>query len=261
MDLKPDSINFIKDNWYNWSGLVVCEFIMVAVATITMKFVSVPNIVTVIVDIVIIVILAIIWFFTTRVPRVPDDKVGFAICLSCSDDKVIQLIEEDFIHNLKKSIASSATGNTFHFIQLPRHFANSVSTVDEARKIMAKMRCHFILYGRVRERNIGGKQQKLIELDGIVAHTPVSTTVTSKLAVEFGELIPRRVMINQENEVFAFELTSEWTETASKYIIAVAAGISGFVDYAEILFREVQQKLPTLRGNIPAYTTVRLIAK
>ena len=122
---------------------------------------------------------------------------------------------------------------------------------------MAKMRCHFILYGRARERNIGGKQQKLIEMDGIVAHNPVPAAVTSKLAAEFGELIPRRVVISQENEVFAFELTSEWAETASKYIIGVAACISGFVDYAETLFREVQLKIPSHRGNIPAYTKLK----
>lgn len=257
MELKPDSIKFIKDNWYNWSGLVACEFIVIVVATITMKFFDVPNRITGIIDLIVIVILAIAWLLTTRIPRTPDNKVGFAICLSCSDDKVIQLIEEDFILNLKKSIASSSSGNTFHFIQVPSYVANCVDTVDEARKIMAKMRCHFILYGRARERNIGGKQQKLIEMDGLVAHNPVSTNVTSMLSAEFGELIPRRVIINQENEVFAFELTSEWTETASKYIIAVAACISGFVDYAETLFREVQLKLPSLRGNIPAYTKLK----
>jgi len=257
VELKPDSIKFIKDNWYNWSGLVACEFIVIAAITIILKFVNVPNSVTVIINLVVFLILATVWFFTTRIPKTPDNKVGFAVCLSCSDDKVIQLIEEDFILNLKRLIASSTTGNTFHFIQVPRHFANCVSTVDEARKIMASMRCHFILYGRARERNIGGKQQKLIEMDGIVAHNPVSTTVTAALAAEFGELIPRRVTISQENEVFAFELTSEWTETASKYIIAVAASISGFVDYAESLFSEVQLKLPYLRGNIPAYTKLK----
>ena len=94
-------------------------------------------------------------------------------------------------------------------------------------------------------------------MDGLVAHNPVPAAVTSKLAAEFGELIPRRVVISQENEVFAFELTSEWAETASKYIIGVAACISGFVDYAETLFREVQLKIPSLRGNIPAYTKLK----
>lgn len=257
MELKPDSIKFIKDNWYNWTGLVAGEFIVVAATTIALKFFDVPNIFTGIIDLVIVITLAMIWFFTTRIPKTPANKVGFAICLQCSDDKVIQLVEEDFVFNLKKMISSSSTGNTFQFIQVPRHYATRVSTVDEARKIMAKMRCHFILYGRVRERNVGGKLQKLIELDGIVAHDPAPTNITSKLAVEFGELIPRRVMINPENEVFAFELASEWTETASKYIIAIAACISGFLDYAEMLFREVQQKLPTLRGNIPAYTKLK----
>lgn len=257
MELKPDSINFIKDNWYNWSGLVVCEFIAITATTITLKFVGLPNLVISIVDFVIFIILAAVWFFTTRIPRTPDNKVGFAVCLSCSDDKVIQQIEEDFIHNLRRLITSSSTGNTFHFMQVPRHFANSVNNIEDARKIMAKTRCHFILYGRARERNIGGKQQKLIEMDGIVAHNPVPAAVTSKLAAEFGELIPRRVIISQENEVFAFELTSEWAETASKYIIGVAACISGFVDYAETLFREVQLKIPSHRGNIPVYTKLK----
>ena len=74
VELKPDSINFIKDNWYNWSGLVLCEFIVISATTITLKFLGLPNLVTTTIVLAVLVILAFVWFFTTRIPRRSEER-------------------------------------------------------------------------------------------------------------------------------------------------------------------------------------------
>jgi tetratricopeptide (TPR) repeat protein len=114
-----------------------------------------------------------------------------------------------------------------------------------------------VLYGRARIRTINSKEQNYIELDGIVAHNPIPDNVKQQLSAEFSELLPRKITIDNENDIFAFELTSEWTELVAKYIIAIAATISGDLSYAEVLYRDVQAKLFISSCNIPAYTKLK----
>src|SRR5207244_3535770 len=96
---------------------------------------------------------------------------------------------------------------------------------------------------RVRMRNKDGKPAHLISFEGMVRHRPVPNEVSHALGVDFTKVLPRRVVIERENDAFEFEATSEWTDVSTRYVVGMAALISGDVAYAESLFLYVKQKL------------------
>jgi hypothetical protein len=76
----------------------------------------------------------------------------------------------------------------------------------------------------------------VLDLEGGVSHSPVTTNFSQSFAKECTELLPRKLQLSKENDLFAFQFTSEWTDVVSRYIIGIASAISGDLDYAEHLF-------------------------
>ena len=109
------------------------------------------------------------------------------------------------------------------------------------------------MYGRVRVRVIDGKEHHVIDMNGIVAHKPVSGDVKQLFSLEFSELLPRRVHISKENDLLSFQFTSEWTDLVAKYIMGIAAAMSGDIRYAESMYSEVQERLAGKDINFPVY--------
>ena len=114
-----------------------------------------------------------------------------------------------------------------------------------------------VVYGRVRLRNINNKECHIIDLEGIVGHKPIAQEISDRLSAEFNELFPRKVQITTDNDLLSFNFTSDWTECVAKYIIGIAAGCSHDLNYAKLLFLEVQQKLEHLDSDFPIFQKIR----
>jgi tetratricopeptide (TPR) repeat protein len=71
--------------------------------------------------------------------------------------------------------------------------------------------------------------------------------VQQQFAREFGELMPARIQLPSDKELLNFVVTGEWAVLVAKYIIGIAAAISGLVDYAENLYRDVDASLRATR--------------
>jgi tetratricopeptide (TPR) repeat protein len=150
-----------------------------------------------------------------------------------------------------------SVGSTIQFVDVSPFHSDQIRDEDGARRFQASTRAHFLLYGRVRVRDVDHKAHHFIELDGIVAHKLVSDAVRKRLAAEFTELLPRRVSFSTENDLLAFTFTSEWTELVAKYIIGIAAEVSGDLGYAERLFQDVAQRLGADRREFPIFEKLR----
>lgn len=198
-----------------------------------------------------------LWFYTTKPPVVPKNKIGFLVCITCSDEKELKSVTEDFIIPLRQLIRTGTSGNSFHFIEMPQRLANQVIDVDSALEMRVRCKAHFMIYGRVRRKIINKQENHIIELEGAVAHQPVSDEVRENLTAEFSELLPRNVHIPIENDLFAFQFTSEWAETVARYIIGVAAAYSGDINYAENLYQDVLSRLQGKDQNFLIYRKLK----
>ncbi len=179
------------------------------------------------------------------------------VCTTCSDEKELSIIVEDFISPLRQLVKSGKAGDSFYFVEMPQYFSKQVIDADSANEMRVRCKAHFMIYGRVRRRVINEKENHIVELEGAVAHQPISDQVSDKLAAEFTELLPRNVHIPTENDLFSFQFTSEWAEIVARYIIGVAASCSGDIKYAEVLYLDVLSRLQNKDHDFPIYRKLK----
>jgi tetratricopeptide (TPR) repeat protein len=199
-----------------------------------------------------------VWWRSRALPKTVKGKVGFVVCLSCDNEDQASRIRSDFIRTLHGLIQSGRTGRTFQFIEVPQWRAEKVVSEDDFLRLRVDTRALFVLCGRVRVGNVAGKRHDFIELNGVVGHSPISEAIGKKLKEEFGELLPRKVMISTDDDLLAFEFTSQWAELVARYVIGIAATVSGDFDYAENLFRDALDRVPVRReGDFPVFAKLR----
>ena len=246
-----EHIKFIEKYWYEKVGLaaILISVFVLEVSGLAKYKVDLKFSIAIIVASWIIV--CIIWVWSRQPSKTPKSKVGFLVCIYSSDGEEGDRLREDFIIPLRQLVKSGKAGKAFHFMEAPQYIARDVLEPDDAQALRVRTRAHFILYGRVRLRALEGKDHHVLDLNGIVAHNPIPESVSSKLAKEFSELLPRRVNISTENDLLEFEITSEWADTVAKYIIGIAAALSGDMDYSESLYRDVLARLRTKSAAFP----------
>lgn len=186
-------------------------------------------------------VVAIVWLLTNRLPRVEKDKIGIVIAILCDgpdEDKQVRL---DFVATLK---TLAMQGNAqLQLVELPSWVLDDLEDPRRMSHLLLKVRGHFLLYGRVRMRNKDSKPVHILTFNGMVRHSSVPEAVSNMLASDFTSTIPKHVVIPKENDAFTFQATSEWTDICARYIIGMAAFISGSVGYAELMFTYVKNIL------------------
>ncbi|SEF48937.1 hypothetical protein SAMN05216403_102131 [Nitrosospira multiformis ATCC 25196] len=246
-------VDFFKTSWYTKTGLgAAIVFVTIAgigwheslkQTTIGLFFIY--------------LIIGLVWGWMRRPPRTSKHKIGFLVSISCADDTTSQQLQEDFIRPLRQLMKSGKTGYAFQFINLPQFLAREVEDVEQAEAMRIRTRANFMLYGNVRKRLIGGKSTHVIHLEGIVLYRSISELVNRDLATEFTELLPRRIHISGENDILAFQFTSEWTEIVVRYVLGIAFGLSGELDYSESLLNDSLQQLANKNQDFPIYRKLK----
>ncbi len=237
-----DAFDFLEDKWFSFIGLLSGLLIYLIVIGLFATITSLSDITALIVILIGFIFISIIWTYTNfHIPRTKKGKIGFLISIRCESKETHLRIKQDFLDTLHSLIKDSVTGKYFQFIELPQHQAKKVIDFEDSLRIRLKSKCHYILYGRIRERLIDGKENYFLELDGYVTHKPVPIDVSREFGEEFGLLLPRRLQIPRHNDTYTFQFTSEWISVVSKYIIAVAALMSGDLDFSLELFNDLDK--------------------
>ncbi len=256
MPSPKEIFQFLEENWFKKSGLVTAAIFSIII-TSTLLVTANAEFYWWGLLIGIELIIWFVWLFTTKPPVVPENKIGFLVCITCSDKEELRDITDDFITSLRKLVKSGKTGDAFHFVDMPQHFAREVVDAESALRMRVRCKAHFMIYGRVRRKIINKEENHIVELEGVVAHQPIPNQVSDSLATEFTELLPRNVQIPKDNDLFAFQFTSEWTEIVARYIIGVATAYSGDINYAENLYQDVLSRLQGKDQNFPIYRKLK----
>ncbi len=255
MENLDKAVYFLKTHWYSKNGLVVALiFSLVTLATIANSL-GLDKLIASVLIVLLLIALFCYWLFSMRPPKTPKNKIGFLISIATSNEDDAKKVKEDLVVPLKQLVKTGKTGKSFHFMELPQHLAEQILDPDQAQIIRAKSGAHFMLFGRMRKRLLDdGKLHHFFDFEGAVAHKPISDQVSKSLAVEFAELLPRKVQILPENDLFSFQFTSEWAEIVAKYIIGIAAACSGDIFYAEELYDDVSDRLNNHDKLFPVYS-------
>ena len=243
--------------WLKPLGLIISCIISILLVTAICAVIKPNKYVIVSLYLLPCLIIVFSWFYSRRYPKTKKYKIGFVVSITCSSEEDRIKIREDLIISLKELLKRGRTGKSFQFIIIPEHIAEKVIDADDAHDLRRKCKAHFILYGRVRVRDIQGKAHHVLNLEGLVGHRPLPSQVSQLLSKEFAELLPRRVHIAPENDLFLFEFTSEWIDHVSRYIIGTASVLSGDLDYAEALYNDLNEMLNSKEGSFPIFIKLK----
>lgn len=186
-----------------------------------------------------------LWLYTVRIPKNPKGKVGIVVAIISDEEGEAKQIEFDLVRTLRQLLQRDPAGANFHLLVLPTYAAEQISDFGSADRFLRQTRCHFMLYGQAKRRNHLGKEFHVLVLEGIVRHAPIPKEVSNRLANDFRQVLPRQVLVPRESDAIAFEVTSAWVDLSARYVIAIAAHLSGDIVYSERLFLDVESSLKT----------------
>lgn len=233
------TINRVLDEWEQPRGLFFAVLLLVAFLSQTLPPLIGDNQDALIaVTLFFVVVIVLYWNSLHLFPKVTAGKLGFVVSIFCDGKDTYGRVRNDFILPLKATLKSGGVGSSFDFIEVRQRQASLVIDKDEADQLRRRYGAQFILYGRARDRSVGNSPSYVVDLSGVVAHRPIAIDVSNKLASEFSELLPRQVIVNKDVDVLSFQFASELADVVSKYIIGIAAAISGDLDYAESVYLE-----------------------
>lgn len=247
--------NFLERKWFEKSGLFAAMALCAVGSVVLFTSQDDAPWARALLGIAVALIVLCAWLYSRQVPKTKPGRVGIAVAIACENDEESRRLHADFVTPLQKAIHDGASGSSLQFIELPSFLTSEIVDKVSALKMREKCGTHLLLYGRVRRRLDGGNEFCFMELEGVVAHKPISKEASLTLGKEFSEIIPRRVKIPAGREFADFSFTSAWAEIVSKYVLGISAGLSGELTYAEALFLEVRQKLKaSMDGKFPIYT-------
>lgn len=258
-ELIKEVISYIKARWHRKSTLLILILFSSLVLLWIFSGIDFQAITIEKVGIGLIILLTIggIWIFTNLTPRASKGKIGFAVGIRTDGEEQYVKIKRDFIEALRALLYNSKYRYSFHFIEVPDRILEKIHSPSDASKVLHSLECAFMIYGKARTVNLNGQLQHFINLEGVVAHKPVASEISKSFSKEFADLLPRKLMFSSEGDLFHFEFTASLVNVVSKYIIGVAALLSGDVAYAQELFESLNAYLKENKSNLPVIVKLK----
>jgi hypothetical protein len=252
---NPSEIaQFLEQKWFEKSGLgasiLVCSIGSVLLLTGESDGIWIRLLVAIVAAVLILAI----WLYSRKTPKTKNGHVGIVIAITCESDEESQRFRADFIAPLRSAVQSGISDGRIELIELPRFLATQISDERTALDIIRKARARLIIYGSVRRRGNGTDRFCRMDLRAAVSHNPISLETSKAFGKEFSEILPSSIKIPADQEFVGFTFTSDLTEIVSKYVLGIAAGLSGDLAYAESMFLEVREKLSRKQGKVPTFT-------
>ena len=238
------AINTAQDRWHSRTGLAVALASVAAVFIGAFAGIDITEVLFVewLIVFAACAVMGIVWW-VTRLPRVMPGRIGFGLAIQYEDSQHAKQLRSDFVLTLGDLITSTGDGNLFQFIELPISVARRILSADEATRFAKQCRLHFLLYGRARMRDLPGGASHVIDLRGVVCHAPIREKWSQKLGAEFGAVLPNRLLVAAEGDVFNFQFAAKHIDAVSLYVIGTAAFLSNDLKLAEQLLVDAESRL------------------
>jgi hypothetical protein len=192
-----------------------------------------------------------VWIYLHYIPKTEHGKIGVLVAILSEDEKESRQIEADFVSTFRNMLQRDAAESGFQLIVVPKFACIGLNEdVEQPVRLLKQKRGHFMLYGKARKRIVNNKDMHFLDLSCVVRHTPLPKETQQHFANDIGLALPRRVMLPDNNAVFAFEIASQLADLGARYTIGLAAFISGDFGYAERLLVDVEKSL--LRSKLPS---------
>jgi len=255
-------INWLKDRWHRRSAILVLNIILLFLCLSFFHTIDLGKITFyqwIFIGFILLVS-TFVWLYSRRLPKNTHGKIGLIVAIATENEQQNNQIKNDFVDRLNQEIAKGNLQYSFKVIVYPEYYAKKMTDAAVAIRYLKLSHSHYMLFGRCKERNINGKPHFVIDLQGAVSHNPIPFFISTIFSNEFRELLPRRMEIPKENDLFEFEVASDSISIVTRYIIGIASFLSGDLDYSRSLFYSVRSEI-TANPTINSHTSIIKIKK
>lgn len=253
-DIQEKTVELIEQNWSKPIGLIITILVAAGGTLLFLLAIQIDQlrpIHWITCGIVCLIVIA-VWVITNRLPAAKNGTIGFGVAIVAENEVQARKLQSDFIKHLCELLAIWQPGCGVSFVEFSPRVAKMIleRPSRNARLVLDKGRCHFLIYGEAKERQLNGTKH-VLELEGIVRHAPAPSETSAMLGAEFRDLFPRRLFLEQEGDLLSFHFTAAWIDAVARYIIGIAAMISGDDKFAEAAFLELHEKLGVQPASPP----------
>lgn len=219
-------------------------------------------------------------YIRSYLPSNKKDNIGIIICIKTESNKQKIRIKNDFAGQLSKSISEENLGHLINIVLLNDHHAqralrileeyaknaNVETAVQDLKKFQKTIKGHFFIYGGIKERQ-DGENKYFLDLDAFVIHEPVKPSVQNEILIDMLRVWYKQISFQEKWEFKGFEFTTDSIFIAVRYVIGIAALVSGDVPlalnlhsnlYSDPNFNKLVQLLPNL-AQVKEKLTVLLL--
>ena len=179
-----------------------------------------------------------------RPQRASPGSIGIVVAIRCETSEERNRVTSDLIPSFRSHLREARCQQPFEVIEaLPQSLPRSPSTSEEWARFLKRRNAQVVIWGTLSTRNRG--DTFVLRLDGAVAHQPIPTNTRRIFATELREAVPQLTSISLEDELKGFETTSATLSDGTKYVVAIAAGLSGSFAVADELLTALKKTYPT----------------
>lgn len=201
-------------------------------------------------------------------PKNKKGKIGIIISIVTETDKQKIRIKDDLVRRLKDQASNNRFDYLIEFIPIGPTKTDRVNRIltnfsnvlkrknisnDSTKKSKAefnnlnrKIKGHFFIWGNIKERQ-DNENKYILDLDGIVLHSPLNDPIQAKLAQEFTMVWARSINFLEKFELRGFSISADLIFIAVEYITGLAALFSGDVEFAERLHSKLETEIKKIK--------------
>lgn len=203
------------------------------------------------------------WLFKKHyLPRVANGKIGIVICIQAENDKQRTRLKEDFARRLTTSISKNKLETIIEVLILDDHETQLMSTelnkysyllnhkndntkkgFEEKKrnwsKIQQRVNGRFYIWGKIKERH-DQKNSYILNINALVVYKEVKEDISEIIKKDILAVWYETVSFAEEIEIRGFDITADIIYIAVKYIVGIAALISGDPQTAVLLHKNLE---------------------
>lgn len=185
-----------------------------------------------------------------------EGKIQIVFAIVTENDLDNNRLNNDLIAPFYNYLDSRGLSNIFEVSSLNSKDAAQIKDIESSKKYLEKTKKHLIVYGSIKKRK-NPQDTYIFSLDATILHSPIPVLISSNISKDFSEIFPRKVLFPENDELIGFEVTKEWLGIAVRYLVGVAAMVSGNFGLSQKLFSELNDELNKVKDEDPVRNKFR----
>lgn len=279
-DIPSLALRLIENNIYSFTGFFMGAILILITYIPFDNFFEkiLPNIYWRIELIFLTILLwSLYWIFKrNEFPQTKNKLIGLIVAIQTENDIQMLKIKNDFAQKLVKNIKENKLDQLIDVLVLNNYQSKQIKDVlnkyskvinkdssldpktrkkyiNEWKTIQKRIRGHFFITGNIKVRNDNESKYFFDNLEGLVIHKEVNDQIAVIIKNEFIKSWWESINFPEKFELNGFYLTADLIYIAVKYIVGIAAFVSGDLDTAIKLHEKLSSsfaKFKTLPPNL-----------